>query len=199
MAVGANYWYELAITLPAEITAGVGSGSLLPFRFADSRSQQSIVISYWDTTTPVAVWVTMFLVVISATNFLGARVFGEGKIYHLLVSGRTSRSRRFHCSRILACHPEGHHRCGIDHPWSRYRPWRSPWTRPVTRSVGFSARPGSHHSFHRLGFRYWIEPGAFNQLNGIPGAKGRFLAFVRYFSRSWQRRKPMVALRCLFD
>lgn len=59
MAVGWTYFYELAVTLPAEITAG------------------SIVISYWDTTTPVAVWVTMFLVVIATTNFLGARVFGE--------------------------------------------------------------------------------------------------------------------------
>ena len=29
---------------------------------------------------------------------------------------------------------------------------------------------------HRLGFHYW-KVGAFNQLDGIPGSKGRFLAF----------------------
>lgn len=29
----------------------------------------------------------------------------------------------------------------------------------------------------RLGFRYWKEPGAFNQYNGIGGAEGRFLGF----------------------
>ena len=33
----------------------------------------------------------------------------------------------------------------------------------------------------RLGFRYWITPGAFNQFEGIEGAKGRFLGFFSSF------------------
>jgi len=33
----------------------------------------------------------------------------------------------------------------------------------------------------RLGFRYWKSPGAFNQYQGIAGAKGRFLAFFSAF------------------
>lgn len=33
----------------------------------------------------------------------------------------------------------------------------------------------------RLGFRYWKEPGAFNQYNGIGGAEGRFLGFFSAF------------------
>ncbi|PWZ00333.1 hypothetical protein BCV70DRAFT_200497 [Testicularia cyperi] len=33
----------------------------------------------------------------------------------------------------------------------------------------------------RLGFRYWKDPGAFNQYNGIGGAEGRFLGFFSAF------------------
>jgi amino acid transporter len=40
---------------------------------------------------------------------------------------------------------------------------------------------GGGPSHDRIGFRYWKNPGAFNQLNGIPGAKGRFLAFWATF------------------
>lgn len=36
----------------------------------------------------------------------------------------------------------------------------------------------------RLGFRYWKEPGAFNQFNGIGGAEGRFLGFFSAFLQS---------------
>lgn len=34
---------------------------------------------------------------------------------------------------------------------------------------------GPNHD--RLGFRYWKNPGAFAQFNGIDGAKGRFLGW----------------------
>jgi amino acid permease len=40
---------------------------------------------------------------------------------------------------------------------------------------------GGGPSHDRIGFRYWKHPGAFNQLNSIPGAKGRFLAFWATF------------------
>ncbi|PWN52876.1 putative general amino acid permease [Violaceomyces palustris] len=33
----------------------------------------------------------------------------------------------------------------------------------------------------RIGFRYWKDPGAFNQFEGIAGAKGRFLGFFSAF------------------
>jgi yeast amino acid transporter len=35
---------------------------------------------------------------------------------------------------------------------------------------------GPNHD--RIGFRYWKEPGAFNQYNGIQGAKGRFVGLL---------------------
>lgn len=36
---------------------------------------------------------------------------------------------------------------------------------------------GSTSNHDRIGFRYWVHPGPFNQFNGIAGAKGRFLAW----------------------
>ncbi|CBQ73746.1 probable general amino acid permease [Sporisorium reilianum SRZ2] len=36
----------------------------------------------------------------------------------------------------------------------------------------------------RLGFRYWKDPGAFNQFNGIAGSEGRFLGFFSAFLQS---------------
>lgn len=38
---------------------------------------------------------------------------------------------------------------------------------------------GPNHD--RIGFRYWKDPGPFNQFNGISGSKGRFLAFWSTF------------------
>lgn len=59
MAVGFNYWYSWAITLPTELVAA------------------AIVISYWDNSTNPAVYISICMVLIWAVNFLGARAYGE--------------------------------------------------------------------------------------------------------------------------
>ncbi|GAA95789.1 uncharacterized protein L969DRAFT_62736 [Mixia osmundae IAM 14324] len=66
-ALGWNYWYSYAITLPTEITAA------------------AIVISYWDDTTNVAVWISIFLVVICSINFFGVRWYGEMEFWFSLI------------------------------------------------------------------------------------------------------------------
>jgi amino acid transporter len=38
---------------------------------------------------------------------------------------------------------------------------------------------GGGPSHDRVGFQYWKNPGPFVQFDGIAGAKGRFLGFVR--------------------
>jgi len=43
---------------------------------------------------------------------------------------------------------------------------------------------GGGPTHERVGFRYWKNPGPFNQLHGIPGAKGRFFAFWATFLNS---------------
>ncbi|KAL0242013.1 hypothetical protein I308_106187 [Cryptococcus tetragattii IND107] len=62
-ALGLNYWYSYAVTLPTEVVAA------------------SIVISYWDTTTNVAVYITVCLVLIWFINFWGARAYGEAEFW----------------------------------------------------------------------------------------------------------------------
>ena len=55
-ALGYNYWYSYAITLPTEITAA------------------AIVISYWDQKTNPGVYITVFLVVIVFINLYAKSV-----------------------------------------------------------------------------------------------------------------------------
>ncbi|KIJ47993.1 hypothetical protein M422DRAFT_248140 [Sphaerobolus stellatus SS14] len=58
-ALGWNYWYCFAITLPGELSAA------------------SVIVSYWNKTINSGVWITIFLLVVVVINFLGTRSFGE--------------------------------------------------------------------------------------------------------------------------
>ncbi|KAI8461462.1 amino acid permease/ SLC12A domain-containing protein [Phakopsora pachyrhizi] len=62
-AVGINYWYSFAVTLPTEITAA------------------SIVVQYWTRNVHVAIWITIFLVTICGINFFGVRWYGEAEFW----------------------------------------------------------------------------------------------------------------------
>jgi len=123
-ALGYNYWYSYAITLPTEITAA------------------AIVISYWDEKTNPGAWITIFLVVIVFINFCGVRYYGEAEFWFSFIKVTTI------VGLII---------------------------------LGIVLDLGGGPSHDRIGFRYWKKPGAFNQLNGIPGTKGRFLAFWATF------------------
>lgn len=62
-AAGWNYWYAYAILVAAEASAG------------------SILLEYWDTPVPKAVWITIFLVVILLLNIVAVEVFGEAEFW----------------------------------------------------------------------------------------------------------------------
>ncbi|WVO16921.1 hypothetical protein L204_104607 [Cryptococcus depauperatus] len=62
-AVGLNYWYSYAMTIPTELVAA------------------SIVISYWDSTTNAAVYITVCLIAVWVVNLFGARVYGETEFW----------------------------------------------------------------------------------------------------------------------
>ncbi|PRP84964.1 amino acid transporter [Planoprotostelium fungivorum] len=66
-AVGWNYWYCNAITLPAELTAA------------------AIVIQYWSSPVPIALWIGLFLFIIVSINMLGAGTFGEAEFWMALI------------------------------------------------------------------------------------------------------------------
>ncbi|KAH7341415.1 amino acid permease/ SLC12A domain-containing protein [Rhizoctonia solani] len=130
-ALGYNYWYSFAITLPTELTAA------------------AIVIQYWNTSINAAVWITVLYVLIIFINFMGVRWYGEFEFWFSAIKITTI------VGLIIL---------GI--------------------CIDCGAGPASTGY---IGFRYWKDPGPFNQLtvnNGadvIPGAWGRFLAFWDVF------------------
>lgn len=119
-ALGWNYWYSYAITLPTEITAA------------------ALVIQYWRDDINVAVWITVFLVVICSFNFFGVKWYGEAEFWFSILKVITI------IGLII---------------------------------LGIIITAGGVPGTDPIGFRFWHNPGPFQQENGIPGTKGRFLAF----------------------
>lgn len=62
-AIGYNYWYAFAILVAAEISAA------------------AIVIEYWTTKVNIAVWITIFLVLLFCLNMIPVKYFGETEFY----------------------------------------------------------------------------------------------------------------------
>ncbi|KAL7412814.1 putative amino acid transporter [Mrakia frigida] len=58
-ALGYNYWYSYAVTIPTELVAC------------------ALVIQYWNATINQAAWITPLFVAIVIINFLGVQVYGE--------------------------------------------------------------------------------------------------------------------------
>ncbi|KAG8773013.1 hypothetical protein FRC12_002778 [Ceratobasidium sp. 428] len=135
-ALGYNYWYSYAITLPTELTAA------------------AIVIAYWPNNVNVAVWITILYVAILAINFMGVRWYGEFEFWFSAIKITTIVGLI-----ILGICID----CGAGPAGTGY-----------------------------IGFRYWKDPGPFNQValdtvtnpdagNFVPGSWGRFLAFWNVF------------------
>ncbi|KAK3708634.1 hypothetical protein LTR37_011356 [Vermiconidia calcicola] len=62
-ADGWNYWYAYAILVAAEATAG------------------AIILQYWTTAVPVAVWIAVILIVILFLNIIAVSFFGEAEFW----------------------------------------------------------------------------------------------------------------------
>lgn len=122
-ALGVNYWYSYAITLPTELTAA------------------AIVIQYWNTTINVSVWITILYVLILIINFMGVRWYGEFEFWFSAIKITTI--------------------VGL-----------------IILGIALDCGAGPASTDY-IGFRYWKDPGPFNQMtinNGdgiIPGAWGR--------------------------
>lgn len=80
-ALGYNYWYCYAITLPTELTAA------------------SIVIGYWDATTNVAAWIAPLFAAVLIINFMGVRWYGEFEFWFSAIKVR--RQAGFHILLLL--------------------------------------------------------------------------------------------------
>lgn len=132
-AVGINYWYSYAVTIPTELVA------------------VAIVISYWDDKTNPAVYITVFFVLIYVVNFFGARAYGETEFW-------------FSSIKVITI-------VGL-----------------IILSLILMCGGGPNHD--AIGFRYWRNPGPFNQISVgtvtgpegvIEGRWGQFLAFWSVF------------------
>lgn len=62
-AVGWNYWYAYAMLIGAEAVAG------------------AILLDYWKTAVPTAVWITIILVVTLGLNIFAVGIFGEAEFW----------------------------------------------------------------------------------------------------------------------
>ncbi len=62
-AMGWLYWYSLGILVPYEITAA------------------GLVIDYWNSPVNIAVWITIFIVVIVGLNILPVQFYGETEFW----------------------------------------------------------------------------------------------------------------------
>lgn len=62
-AIGYNYWYAFSILVAAEVVAA------------------AIVIEYWTTKVHIAVWITIFLVLLLVLNMSPVKYFGETEFY----------------------------------------------------------------------------------------------------------------------
>ncbi|CAK1367575.1 unnamed protein product [Cercospora beticola] len=62
-ATGWNFWYTMAVTAPAEISAA------------------ATVINFWNTTINPAIWFTVFIVVIMVLNLSPVKVYGESEVF----------------------------------------------------------------------------------------------------------------------
>jgi yeast amino acid transporter len=58
-AAGWNFWYTIAIAVPAELSAA------------------ATLIQFWDASVNPGAWITIFLVFIVVLNFCGVRLYGE--------------------------------------------------------------------------------------------------------------------------
>lgn len=58
-ATGWNFWYTMAVTAPAELSAA------------------ATLINFWDSNVSPAVWYSVFIVFIVTINFCGVKIYGE--------------------------------------------------------------------------------------------------------------------------
>ncbi|KDQ62539.1 hypothetical protein JAAARDRAFT_30445 [Jaapia argillacea MUCL 33604] len=125
-AAGWNYWFAYAMLVSAEISAA------------------ALVIQYWTTAVPVAVWITIILLTCLALNIFAVAYYGEAEFWMASI-------------KVIAI-------VGL-------------------LILGVVLFFGGGPTHDRLGFRYWVHPGAMNTyMTG--GTTGRFLAFWTAFARS---------------
>ncbi|KAG0150846.1 hypothetical protein CROQUDRAFT_651677 [Cronartium quercuum f. sp. fusiforme G11] len=134
---------------------------------ATELSASAILILFWTSKINPALWIILFLVGVALINLGGARIYGsyltsyayevpsKSMLNQELKIGIAGEMEFWFCSiKIL--------------------------TIVVVVLLGIALDLGAVTG-DRIGFRYWKDPGPFVQYKGVPGATGRFCAFISVF------------------
>ena len=164
-AAGWNYWYAYAILVAAEATAG------------------AILLDYWNTVVPTAVWITIILVVILALNIIAVEVFGEAEFWFASIKLITIMGLIIMGLVIMLGGAPNHDRLG-------FRYWNSPGAFKEYKSTGSTGRFLAYWTaFIRAGFSFITSPELIGLAAGetvaprrnLPKAAKRFLARLAVF------------------
>ncbi|KAL2021585.1 hypothetical protein VTK56DRAFT_6938 [Thermocarpiscus australiensis] len=164
-ALGWNYWYAYAILVAAEATAG------------------AILLEYWDTPVPTAVWITMILVVCLVLNIVAVGVFGEAEFWFASIKLITILGLIIMGIVIMAGGGPNHDAMG-------FRYWNNPGAFKEYVSTGSTGRFLAYWTaFVRAGFSFVTSPELIGLAAGetvaprrnIPKAASRFLVRLAIF------------------
>ena len=140
-AMGWNYAMQWLVVLPLEVVSA------------------SITVSYWNSRTDPAAWVSIFLVIIISINLFGVKGYGEAEFIFSII--KVIAVVGFMCVPVARFHPnERLTRCSI---------------LGIILDIG-GGGPGEEY----IGGRYWHNPGAFN--NGFKGLCSVFVTAAFAFA-----------------
>lgn len=151
IATGYNFWYTMAVTAPAELSAA------------------ATLIQFWNASINPAVWYSVFIVIIVVLNFCGVRLYGEvSKKNQQPTACRQSGKAVFFA-------------CGIHADLWTLQSEVVFATLKIMLIIGLIlagiiVNAGGSPSHEYFGFRYWKSPGPFNEYL-VPGNTGKFLGF----------------------
>ncbi|KAG5648120.1 hypothetical protein DXG03_006074 [Asterophora parasitica] len=127
-------------------------------------SASAVLIGFWTDVNPAA-WITVTMIVTITLNMFGAGVYGEAEFIFALVSYLPSFNRMRPKGIFLNSSIKVITIVGL-----------------IILGVVIDLGGGPTHD--RIGFRYWKNAGPFTQFGGIPGTKGRFLAWVAVLTQA---------------
>ncbi|KIK66906.1 hypothetical protein GYMLUDRAFT_239115 [Collybiopsis luxurians FD-317 M1] len=117
-AMGWNYWYTWAITLPAELSAA------------------AVLINFWDTDTQLNyAWISICIVVVIVINLCGAGVYGEAEFIFASIKVLTITGLIILGIVLDLGGGPNHDRIG-------FRYWKNASTRPVIEYSGIAGNKG---------------------------------------------------------
>lgn len=140
----------------------------------------AVIVSFWDSTTNAAAWITLFGALVVIANLLFVRVYGEmeftfASLKIMLIIG---------LNLMVCCRSDAAINSSDTWPFIQGtgRIYHVADQICVVQALVLVCGGGPDHEV--IGFRYWRDPGPLVQYLGVPGPLGRFLGFWTTFSNA---------------